>query len=111
MRSSQVTDRDVWFRFGVARSSWHRTVELFFTRPHIDTLSLIIPIGSLVDGFHFRQRERNAAEAVRAFPLHVGCKNHLCLRRLGVRGCQAMQVDQSVRHEFKGFAVLPVVIE
>src|ERR1700730_12692041 len=110
MRSSQVTYRGVLLWFVMARSSWHTALELF-ARPHIDPLSLIIPIRSLVDGLHFRQRERNAAEAVWAFPLHVGGKNHFSLRRLAVSGCRAMQVDQSVRHELKGFAVLPIVIE
>ena len=52
-----------------------------------------------------------AFEPVRAFPLHVGRKNHFALRRFAVSGRRAMQVDQSVRHEFKSFAVLPVVIE
>src|ERR1700675_3308377 len=111
MRSSLVTDRGVWLWFVMARGGWHTAAWDFFARLHIDTLPLIIPIGFLVDGFHFRQRERNAAEVVWAFPLHVGGKNHFSLRRLAASGRRAMQVDQSVRHELKGFAVLPVVIE
>ena len=76
MRSSLVSDRGVWLRFGMARSSWHTAAWDFFARLHIDPLSLVIPIGSLVDGLHFRKDERVAAEAVWAFPLHVGRKNH-----------------------------------
>ena len=52
-----------------------------------------------------------ASEPERAFPLHVGCADHLASRRLAVGGRRAMQIDQPVRHEFKGFAVLSVVVE
>src|SRR6266704_1830765 len=105
MRSSQVTDRGVWLWFVMARGSWHAAARDFFARLHIDTLSLIIPIGSLVDGPHFRQRERNAAEAVRALPLHLGRADHFVLR------ARTMQVDQPVRHEVERFAILSVVID
>src|SRR6266404_8032184 len=107
MRSSLVTDRGVRLWFVMARGSWHTGAWDIFARLHIDTLPLIIPIGSLVDGLHFRQRERNAAEAVWAFPLHVGGKNHFSLRRPAASGRRVTHVDQSVRHELKRFAVLP----
>src|SRR5258708_33164535 len=101
----------VWLWPVGGRSRWHTAALRLFARLHIDAFSLIVPIGSLVDGLHFRQRERNAAEAVWAFPLHVGGKNHFSLPRPAASGRRAMQVDQSVRHELKGFAVLPVVLE
>src|SRR3981081_2626977 len=101
MRSSQVPYRGVWLWFALARSNCRPAARELFARPHIEPLSLIIPIRSLVDGLHFRQRERDAAEAVRVVPLHIGSKNHFSLRRLAVSRPRAMQVDQSDRHELK----------
>ena len=74
----------------------------FIGRLHVDPLALVIPIGGLVDGFHFRKRKFVAFEPERAFPLHVGRENHVASRRPAVGGCLAMQIDQPVRHELQG---------
>ena len=47
----------------------------------------------------------------RAFPLHVGRVDHVAVRRLAVGGRCAMQIEQLVRHEFKGFTILSVVVK
>src|SRR5262249_38683747 len=85
----------------------HRSMMWF----QVDPLTLVVPIGSLVDGLHFRKHEFVAFELKRAFPLHFGRADHIVAPRLPVGGRRAMQIDQLVRYEFEGFAVLSVVAE
>src|ERR1700730_14051004 len=110
MRSSLVIDRSVWLRFVMARSG-SDTAQGFIPRLHIHPLSLIIPIGSLVDSLHFRQSERNAAKAVWAFPLHLGRADHFVVLRTVLRRCGATQFNQLICEKFKCFAVLPVIVD
>ena len=93
------------------RRSRRATQQGLIGRLHVDSLALIIPIGGFVDGLHFREREFDASELERVFSLHVGRADHIASRRPVVGGCIAMQIDQPFRYEFKGFAVLSVVVE
>ena len=80
-------------------------------RLHVDSLALIIPISRFVDSLHFREPEFDASELELVFSLHVGRADNIVSLRRVVGGCIAMQIDQPFRYEFKGFAVLSVVIE